>query len=324
MRHQGTARPEARRLVTTVAAIIVAAAIAAGVIIYNRSAEHHRAAAGQAAARRPRPTWGCTRTGVPDSYAGVAAFTSATGAKPDVVMYYSGWFVPFPTEVRHHGGQQRSGAAGPTGPGRRQHRRDRGRALRRLPEPVRRGRPGLPAPGHPELRARDERRLVLVGVQEHVAGGVRGRLAARRHPVPRAGSQERDLAVDGQHHQRHAARPDPAPEPVVAGRLLRELGRHRRLLPQADLEVRAPVRADHRGRAPAHHRPDPDRRDGRGADRRPAREDQRPVRRHPPVRAARVRVVRLDQQQHQNFGIDSPAAIAAFRRGASTYTRPGS
>jgi mannan endo-1,4-beta-mannosidase len=33
--------------------------------------------------------------GVPDSYAGVTAFTTATGVKPDVVPYYSGWLEPF-------------------------------------------------------------------------------------------------------------------------------------------------------------------------------------------------------------------------------------
>jgi mannan endo-1,4-beta-mannosidase len=33
---------------------------------------------------------------VPNSYTEVTAFANATGAKPDVVMYYSGWFVPFP------------------------------------------------------------------------------------------------------------------------------------------------------------------------------------------------------------------------------------
>ena len=31
----------------------------------------------------------------PESYAGVTAFASATGVKPDVVLYYSGWLEPF-------------------------------------------------------------------------------------------------------------------------------------------------------------------------------------------------------------------------------------
>jgi mannan endo-1,4-beta-mannosidase len=33
--------------------------------------------------------------GVPASYAGVTAFAAATGVKPDVVLYYSGWLEPF-------------------------------------------------------------------------------------------------------------------------------------------------------------------------------------------------------------------------------------
>jgi len=33
--------------------------------------------------------------GVPASYAGVTAFTTATGVKPGVVLYYSGWLEPF-------------------------------------------------------------------------------------------------------------------------------------------------------------------------------------------------------------------------------------
>jgi mannan endo-1,4-beta-mannosidase len=35
--------------------------------------------------------------GVPESYAGVTAFTAATGVKPSLVLYYSGWPEPFQT-----------------------------------------------------------------------------------------------------------------------------------------------------------------------------------------------------------------------------------
>ena len=119
-----------------------------------------------------------------------------------------------PDRLRHDGGQKRRGAAGPDGPGgKRQRRRDRRREVRRLPERLRRGRPRLPPPGHLELRPRDERHLVLLGLPAHLSGGVRGRLAAHRHPVPRAGSAERDLAVDGQHRQRHPAWQDPSARP---------------------------------------------------------------------------------------------------------------
>jgi mannan endo-1,4-beta-mannosidase len=50
--------------------------------------------------RDPLPTTsgsyiGLYADGVPDSYAGVTAFAAATGVKPDVVLYYSGWLEPF-------------------------------------------------------------------------------------------------------------------------------------------------------------------------------------------------------------------------------------
>jgi hypothetical protein len=86
-------------MLTAGAAIVAAAAIVAGVSVYNKAAD------------RPAPTGplpvhlpttpesylGVYTNGSPTSYGGVTAFTSATGARPDVVMYYSGWFVPFPT-----------------------------------------------------------------------------------------------------------------------------------------------------------------------------------------------------------------------------------
>jgi mannan endo-1,4-beta-mannosidase len=86
-------------MLTAGAAIVAAAAIVAGVGVYNKAAD------------RPAPTGplpvhlpttpesylGVYTNGTPTSYGGVTAFTSATGARPDVVMYYSGWFVPFPT-----------------------------------------------------------------------------------------------------------------------------------------------------------------------------------------------------------------------------------
>jgi mannan endo-1,4-beta-mannosidase len=38
---------------------------------------------------------GLYSNGAPSSYAGVTAFTKATGVKPSVVLYYSGWLEPF-------------------------------------------------------------------------------------------------------------------------------------------------------------------------------------------------------------------------------------
>ena len=45
----------------------------------------------------PASYLGLYSDGVPDSYAGVTAFTKSTGVKPDLVSYYSGWYEPFKT-----------------------------------------------------------------------------------------------------------------------------------------------------------------------------------------------------------------------------------
>ena len=98
MSHQSATRTGgSRRTVVTIVAIIAAAAIAAGVVLYNRASEHH---SGPLPVNLPPATasyLGVFAKGLPTSYAGVTAFTNATGAKPDVVMYYSGWYMPFPT-----------------------------------------------------------------------------------------------------------------------------------------------------------------------------------------------------------------------------------
>jgi mannan endo-1,4-beta-mannosidase len=87
-----------RRIVTACAAVVAAAAIVAGVSLYNKSADHP-APTGPLPVHlptTPESYLGIYTNGAPASYRGVTAFTSATGARPDVVMYYSGWFVPFP------------------------------------------------------------------------------------------------------------------------------------------------------------------------------------------------------------------------------------
>jgi Glycosyl hydrolase family 26 len=74
------------------------AAIAAGVILYNRTADPSN---GPLPVHLPTATssyLGVFANGVPNSYGGVSSFATATGAKPDVVMYYSGWYVPFPAK----------------------------------------------------------------------------------------------------------------------------------------------------------------------------------------------------------------------------------
>ena len=97
MSHQGrTRRARPRRFVTTIVAIIAAAAIASGVILYNRSANHHDGPLPVNLPPASASYLGLFTKGLPDSYAGVTAFTNATGARPDVIMYYSGWYMPFP------------------------------------------------------------------------------------------------------------------------------------------------------------------------------------------------------------------------------------
>jgi len=96
MRHQGSGRQRRPgRLVAAGVAVIAAAAVTAAVIVHSRSGERTGplpvplpAAAGS--------YLGVYVHGAPASYTGVTAFQSATGTRPDVVMYYSGWYVPFP------------------------------------------------------------------------------------------------------------------------------------------------------------------------------------------------------------------------------------
>ena len=96
VKHRGGNDLRRRRFVAIGAAIVAVAAIAAGVILYNRSAEP----TGPLPVDLPPASasyLGVYADGLPASYGGVTAFANATGARPDVVMYYSGWFVPFPS-----------------------------------------------------------------------------------------------------------------------------------------------------------------------------------------------------------------------------------
>jgi mannan endo-1,4-beta-mannosidase len=87
----------AGRLLTVCVVIVAAAAIGAGVILHNKSSD----STGPLPVQLPASAGsylGVYAHGVPNSYAGVTAFKTATGSSPDVVMYYSGWFVPFPVK----------------------------------------------------------------------------------------------------------------------------------------------------------------------------------------------------------------------------------
>ena len=93
--HTVNGRRKLRWIAVACAAIVVAAAAGVGVSLYHRSGD------GTGPLPVDLPTTpesylGVYAAGTPASYDGVTAFANATGAKPDVVMYYSGWFVPFP------------------------------------------------------------------------------------------------------------------------------------------------------------------------------------------------------------------------------------
>jgi mannan endo-1,4-beta-mannosidase len=82
------------RILTAGIAIIAVAAIAVAVRLDRKSVDPRGPLPVHLPAT-PDSYLGVFATGAPDSYAGVASFASATGTKPDVVAYYSGWFEPF-------------------------------------------------------------------------------------------------------------------------------------------------------------------------------------------------------------------------------------
>jgi hypothetical protein len=97
IRHSRGNEPGKRRRIVTIGAAITAfAAIAIGIIIFNESS----GPTGPLPVHLPPASesyLGVYTKGLPDSYGPITTFADATGSKPDVVMYYSGWYVPFPT-----------------------------------------------------------------------------------------------------------------------------------------------------------------------------------------------------------------------------------
>ena len=91
--HPASGRKRLRWIAAAIAAIIVVAA--AGVGVWHRSAGHGGPLPVDLPTT-PQSYLGVYTPGSPASYDGVTAFANATGSRPDLVMYYSGWFVPFP------------------------------------------------------------------------------------------------------------------------------------------------------------------------------------------------------------------------------------
>jgi mannan endo-1,4-beta-mannosidase len=96
MKHHRSNSPRSRRRILAAgAAIVVVAVVAVGFGLYHRSANIAAPLPDQLPAT-PQSYLGVYVKGTPASYDGVTAFANATGARPDLVMYYSGWYVPFP------------------------------------------------------------------------------------------------------------------------------------------------------------------------------------------------------------------------------------
>jgi mannan endo-1,4-beta-mannosidase len=90
-------RRRSRRLLTVGLSVLAALVLAAGVVAYNRSSDK----TGPLPAHLPAASGsylGVYTKNLPSSYAGVDSFKTTTGTTPDIVMYYSGWYVPFPAK----------------------------------------------------------------------------------------------------------------------------------------------------------------------------------------------------------------------------------
>lgn len=86
-----------RRIWAGAAAIIAAVAIAIAVSLYNKSEDP----AGPLPVHLPATPGsylGVFIKGFPNSYEPMTAFSRQTGSHPDIAMYYSGWYVPFPVK----------------------------------------------------------------------------------------------------------------------------------------------------------------------------------------------------------------------------------
>ena len=87
------------RILVAVAALITVGAAGLAIGLHGRGAGNGSldplAPPSNAPSPGPGTMLGVYRPGVPGSYAGIQAFTAATGVRPGVVVYYSGWMEPF-------------------------------------------------------------------------------------------------------------------------------------------------------------------------------------------------------------------------------------
>jgi hypothetical protein len=97
MKHRSaTARRTPRRTMRAVVALVAAAAIATGVVLYNRSEDDPTGPLPVHLPVTPASYLGVFVKGFPNSYEPMTTFAKQAGSRPDIAMYYSGWYVPFP------------------------------------------------------------------------------------------------------------------------------------------------------------------------------------------------------------------------------------
>jgi len=96
MKHRGArAQRKPRRGLRAIIAVLAVAAIAGAVVLYNRSSDPRGPLPVKLPAT-PQSYLGLYSPEFPASYTPMMDFSRATGSRPDVIMYYSGWYVPFP------------------------------------------------------------------------------------------------------------------------------------------------------------------------------------------------------------------------------------
>jgi mannan endo-1,4-beta-mannosidase len=98
MKHRSaTARRRHGRTRGVLISVIAALALVAGVVLYNRAADPGTGPLPMHLPTTPQSYLGVYNNEFPTSYGPLTSFAKATRTRPDIAMYYSGWFVPFPT-----------------------------------------------------------------------------------------------------------------------------------------------------------------------------------------------------------------------------------
>ena len=100
MKHvQGRRMLRARpiRVVTTGAVILVLAALTVAATRHDKPSDPTAQPVPGTLPHTPGTYLGVYTAQVPVSYAGVTSFTTTTGVRPNVITYYSGWYEPFQT-----------------------------------------------------------------------------------------------------------------------------------------------------------------------------------------------------------------------------------